>query len=38
MNWKKIIIDILKYAGAVILGAAGYGSVSGCASIPVFFF
>lgn len=37
VNWKKITVEILKYALGVILGAIGV-TASGCASVPVFLF
>ena len=36
-NWKKVLIDILKYAVGAIIGAVGV-TASGCACVPQFFF
>lgn len=34
--WKKVIGDIIKFAVGAILGALGFGSLSGC-MIPLIF-
>lgn len=37
-KWKKIVGNIIAYAVSAVLGALGFSAVSGCASIPCFFF
>lgn len=34
VNWRKIVVDIVKYAIGAILGGLGVG-LSGCSIVPV---
>lgn len=34
--WKKVVEDIIKYAIGAVLGALGFGSITGC-MIPLIF-
>ncbi len=37
-KWFGIVLSIVKYAAAAVFGGLGFGAISGCNSIPVFFF
>lgn len=37
-TWKKVLGSIIKYGVTAVLGALGWCSVSGCCSVPQFFF
>lgn len=38
IEWRKILVALLKYVAAALAGGVGVSTLVGCASVPMFIF